>query len=246
MKTTADGLVIWETKTGEADRVVTLLTPNGVITAYAKNSLRPKNRLTSTTAMLSYSNFELYSGKNMYTIDDAQSIKRFVRLASDVEAYALAVYFCELLKLLAPVEEDARDFLTLALNSLYLLNERKKSLPLIKAVFELRSMAYAGYLPDLSGCARCGAPEPQSLRFDLAGGAYLCAECAKALSLQPNCSRAVLHAMRYLLGGELNRAFSFELGADGLKLLGELSEQYVLAHIERGLSTLDFYNALKL
>ena len=62
MKLTADALVIWEHKTGEADRVITLLTANGVVSAYAKNSLRPKNKLTSATAMLTYANFELYSG----------------------------------------------------------------------------------------------------------------------------------------------------------------------------------------
>ncbi len=245
MKTTADGLVIWEVKTGEADRVLTLLTPNGVVSAYAKNSLRPKNKLTSSTAMLSYANFELFSGKNMYTVDDAQTITRFVKLSADVEGYALAVYFCELLKLLAPVEDDAGDFLSLTLNSLYLLNEGKKPLLLIKAVFELRAMTYAGYLPDLVACSRCGASDSDAVRLDLTGGSWLCADCAKALSVPVNCSRAVLHAMRHAVYSALNRAFSFELAPDAMKLLGAVSEQYVLAHIERSLSTLDFYNALK-
>ena len=37
MKTTAQGLVIWQVKTGEADRVITILTGGGVITAYARS-----------------------------------------------------------------------------------------------------------------------------------------------------------------------------------------------------------------
>ena len=34
MKISVDGLVIWEKKTGEADKVISILTPDGVITAY--------------------------------------------------------------------------------------------------------------------------------------------------------------------------------------------------------------------
>lgn len=246
MKTTTDGLVIWEVKTGEADRVLTLLTPRGVISAYAKNSLRPKNKLTSSTAMLSYANFELYSGKNMYTVDDAQTINRFIKLSADVEGYALAVYFCELLKLLAPVEDDAGDFLSLMLNSLYLLNKQKKPLELVKSVFELRAMAYAGYLPDLVACARCGVEESPTLRFDLVGGDWYCENCAKEMSMAVNCSRAVLYALRYVLYSELNRAFSFELSGEGMQLLNSISERYVLTHLDRNLSTLDFYRSVKI
>ncbi len=242
MKLTADGLVIWEVKTGEADRVVTLLTPNGVITAYAKGSLRPKNRLTTPTAMLSYSNFELFTGKNMYTIDDAQTAARFIKLSP--ESYALAVYFCELLRLLAPVEEDAGDFLSLALNCLYLLNENKKPRAQVKAVFELRAMAYAGYLPDLTACTGCGREQAQDARFDLVGGTWLCAACAGGRAAPLNCSAAALSAMRHILTGELNRAFSFSLGDAGMRVLNELSEQYVLAHVERGMATLEFYHSL--
>ncbi|MBR2591706.1 MAG: recombination protein O N-terminal domain-containing protein, partial [Oscillospiraceae bacterium] len=64
MKKSVDGLVIWERKTGEADRVISILTPTGVVTAYAKGAQRPKSRFANSTSLLSYSNFELFSGKN--------------------------------------------------------------------------------------------------------------------------------------------------------------------------------------
>lgn len=245
MKITTDGLVIWEVKTGEADRVLTLLTPGGVRTAYAKNSLRPRNKLTSPTAMLSYANFELFTGKNMYTVDDASSLRRFVRLSGDVCGYALAAYFCELLKLLAPVEDDAGDFLSLALNSLYLLDAGEKPRALVKAVFELRAMAFAGYMPDLVQCAGCGAYDSERVYFDLEDGTFLCADCAQKLSRACNCRRGVLFALRHILYSDKQRAWSFSLGARALDELSQLAEAYVVAHIEKQPATLDFYNTIK-
>ncbi len=244
MKLTSDGLVIWERRTGEADRVLTLLTPGGVVTAYAKNSLRPKNKLTSATAMLSYANFELYSGKNMYTVDDAVAIRRFVRLSADVCGYSLAAYFCELLKLLAPVEDDAGDFLSLTLNSLYLLDAGKKPPALVKAVFELRAMLYAGYQPDLTACADCGAQDAAAAHLQLSDGVYICEDCARRQGKAPNCRRAVLHAMRHVLYAGAGRSFSFSLPDEAMEELGALAEQYVVTHIERMPATLEFYHSI--
>ena len=243
MKTTAQGLVIWQVKTGEADRVITILTGGGVITAYARSSLRPKNKLTSPTAMLSYSNFELFSGKNMFTVDDAQADLRFVRLTSDARAYALAVYFCELLKLLAPIEDDAGEYLSLALNALYLLDEGKKPLWLVKCVFELRLMALAGYAPQTDACASCGGPVGEGY-FDADNGVLLCAGCAGRLSRPLNCAAAMSAALRHILGAPAKKAFSFELAPGVRKAFAALCEDYVERRVERRLPTLDFYTAL--
>lgn len=245
MKTTTDGLVIWEHRTGEADRVITLLTPNGVVSAYAKGSLRPRSRLATATGMLSYSDFELFPGANMYTVDDVQLRHRFARLSADALGYALAVYFCELLKLLAPVEDDAGDFMSLTLNTLHLINECKKDRDIIKSVFELRIASYAGYLPDLECCRVCGEPRPGGVHLDIINGSVLCPECAGTLSLPLNCPASVLAALRHIVHKPLAAAFSFELGAGSLARLASLSEQYIIARLERLPATLEFYRKLK-
>lgn len=244
MKVSANGLVIWEVKTGEADRVITILTERGVVSAYAKGSLRPKNKLTSPTAMLSYSNFELFSGKNMYTVDDALSKERFISLFSDMERYSLAVYFCELMKFLAPIEDDATEYLSLMLNSLFLLNEGKKDILLVKAVFELSVMSISGYMPDLTACNECGEFNAGKLYFNIADGIWLCESCANKLGKPINCSGTLLSAMRHVIYSEKGKIFSFDLGADALKQLNEMTSRFVVNHIDRTLTTLDFLSTI--
>lgn len=241
MKISTDGIVIWELKTGEADRVVTILTDNGVLTAYARGSLRPNNKLTSPTAMLGFSNFELRSGKNMYNIEEALSIRRFLSLASDAKRYALAVYFCELLKLLAPIEDNAGDFMSLILNSLFLLNEGKKEILLIKTVFELRVMTLAGYMPDLLSCADCGAHDANPGSFDISNGIWYCEKCAVNWGEQKNISLPVLSAMRHIIYSDSDKSFSFSLSGKSLNNLSNITTRFVICHIEHRPITLGFF-----
>ena len=246
MKTAVDGIVIWEVKTGEADRVITLLTAQGLVTAYAHGSLKPGGRLTGTTAMLSYSNFELASGKNMYTVTDATSQNRFLKIYAQADKYSLAVYFCELMKYLAPTEEDSSRFLSLLLNSLYLLDGDLKPAWQIKAVFELAVMTLAGYMPDVDGCSRCGSPESSGgVFFDPLEASWTCSECLDKEGRPANYLFSVIAAVRYVVHSDTRRAFSFSLTGDAVKQFERLSEEYVLAHLERKPRTLEFYNIIQ-
>ena len=244
MKLSVDGLVIWEVKTGETDRVITVLTPEGVISVYARGSRNPKNKLTSPTSMLSYSNFELYTGKNMYTAVDAMVKERFISLFSDISKYSLAVYFCELIKYLAPVEDDASEYLSLLLNTLHILNTTDKDILLVKAVFELRIMSISGYMPDLSSCCECGLETDSTLFFDMPNGVWYCNDCAKKKGYPVNANRAVLNAMRYITESDPLRIFSFELKKETLKTLGNLTAGFSIIHLDKQLATLDFLSKI--
>ncbi len=246
MKTSVDGIVIWQVKTGEADRVITLLTPAGLVTAYARGSLKPGGKLTGSTAMLTYSNFELASGKSMYTVADATSQNKFSRIYIQPEKSSLAYYFCELLRDLAPTEEDSTEYLSLFLNCLYLLDGDIKPEWMIKAVFEMRVMSLAGYMPDVAACAGCGREDSRAdVFFDPLEAVWLCSDCLKGSGRVANYSYSVMAAVRHIVMTELKRSFSFELGEDAQKQLVRLCEEYVLAHLERKPKTLDFYKSLK-
>ena len=79
MQMITTGLVLRATKTGEADRVLSILTPeHGIISAIAKGSLRLKSKLFSATGLFCYSEFELFEGKSMYVVDSASVKELFL------------------------------------------------------------------------------------------------------------------------------------------------------------------------
>ncbi|MEG1408167.1 MAG: recombination protein O N-terminal domain-containing protein, partial [Ruthenibacterium sp.] len=96
------GLVLRATKTGEADRILSVLTPDkGIISAVAKSSLRLKSKLFSGTGLFCYSEFTLFEGKTMYVVDAATVQNVFFGLHENVESMALAMYFSEIAAILS-------------------------------------------------------------------------------------------------------------------------------------------------
>lgn len=243
MKVSIKGLVIWEVKTGEADRVITILTPKGIVSAYARNSLRPKNKLTSATSVFSYSDFELYEGKNMYNVDDAMPVSQFHDVTFDVFDYALAVYLADLTRNLAPVDDDAVAFLSLFLNTLYLLDEKKYSREHIKSVFEMKLCCLAGYMPELISCGICGNEIKGDCYFDIINGFVRCVRCTPGISHDNEaCPLGTLKALRYIASSEPQKCFSFSLS--DVSYLSRISEKFVIERLDKSCSTLEYYKSL--
>lgn len=235
------GLVLRQVKLGEADQILTLLTPDlGVISASAKGSLRLKNKLFSASGLFCYSEFSLTSGRSHYFVESAQVKKVFHGISESVEGMCLATYMAEIAIALSPAPPEADAQLRLLLNSLYMIGQKKLPLRQLKTIYELRAMSMAGYQPDLLACADCGRYDGGEFYFDPVEGNLLCADCADKARHIPNLDTGALYALRHICLAEDRKLFSFTLAPASLKNLSRVSEQYLLAHLEHGLKSLDF------
>lgn len=241
MQIVTPGLVLREVKVGEADRILTVFTPqHGIIPASAKGSLRLKSKLFSACGLFCYSEFTLFPGKSMYIVDDAQVKKVFHGLSNSVEAMALAMYLAELAATLAPTGAEAGVQLRLALNSLYMISEQRAPLRQLKAVYELRAMAEAGYMPDVLCCKSCHKYDGGDFYFDGQGGHLLCGECARKAGAVPNLDAAALIALRHITLVEDKKLFAFSLAPHSLQMLGAVAESYVQQCLDKPLRSLAF------
>lgn len=248
MRITTNGIVIRERSVND-DRLVTLLTrDHGVISAFARGAKRLKGRLTSSTELFCYSRLILFEGRDSYTVDAAECDTSFFELRRDLDKLALASYIAELCCELAPKEEEAEEYLRLLLNTLHLLKTGSRPAVQLKAIFELRLLTMAGFMPDLVGCRRCGAHEGKLLFLPMSGE-LSCPSCRtedppdsveEAIELTP----PVLAAMRHISYSELERLFSFQLPEDGLRLLARAGERFLLCQVGRSYRSLDFYHSL--
>lgn len=241
MQIATTGLVLHQVKVGEADQILTVLTPDlGVISASAKGSLRLKNKLFSASGQFCYSEFSLTSGRGHYFVDSAQVKKVFHGISDTVEGMCLATYMAEIAIALSPAPPEADAQLRLLLNSLYMIANRKLPLRQLKMIYELRAMSLAGYQPDLLACSDCGRYDGGEFYFDPVEGNLLCGECAEKARHIPNLDAGALYALRHICLTEDRKLFAFKLSAASLKNLSRTSEQYLLAHLEHGLKSLDF------
>ena len=257
-RTVVKGIVLRAVDTKESDKILTILTPHGKLPVVAKGARSRKSRVTACTQLLAYSELTLSESRGWQYLSEGSTIELFQGVRQDIELLSLASYFAELTEAAALEGVESGEILSLLLNALYALGNLKKNPALVKAAFELKLMSLIGFEPLADACAYCGNPEPEEPALDIREGVVCCGKCGKGerglgpsgpadlRSVHMPLSRGALAAMRWVLYGEAKRLYSFSLAAEDLKRLGDASETYVHAMLERGFRTLDFYKGLQL
>ncbi len=245
MYLTIQGLVLRVTPYNDTDALLTVLTyDRGKLTLKARGLRRKNSPLIASCQLLVYGSFTLFENRGYYSINEASPIELFHPLRKDLQKLSLGTYFAQVADVLSQEDLPNPQLLSLVLNSLFALSKLNLPEALIKAAFELRAAAIAGYSPDLQSCTRCGNPYPQ--RLNLSQG---CLECGTCLLNQSDgirlpVSPGTLDAMRYICTCDDKKLFSFTLGEDALQQLSQVTESYLDTQLERGFSTLDFYKSL--
>lgn len=245
MYLTIQGLVLRVTAYNDTDALLTLLTKDhGKITVKARGLRRKNSPLTAACQLLSYGEFTLFEYRNMYSVNEAQSIELFTQLRRDLGKLSLGTYFAQVAEMISQEDIPTPELLSLLLNCLFALSKMRISETQVKAVFELRSACIAGYLPDLYGCHCCGNTLPD--RFDVSQGCLECSMCRNPGSdgIRMPVSPGALDAMRYICACDPKKLFCFQAGAETLNNLAYIAECYLCTQLERGFSTLDFYKSL--
>ena len=246
MQIITDGLVLKEKNVGDNDRVITVLTRDrGILRAFSVGARKIKSKKNASTSLLAYSKFTFTGNADKLRVEDATPLEMFFDLRTDILKLSVAQYICELCQNLAPTDENAEEYLRLALNTLHFLSKPNSDPYLLKSIAELRIMTISGYQPDLVACRECGCFENDKMYFDVGDASIVCDDCidAAASSLIP-IDRSILSAMRHIVFSDLNKLFSFSLSQEKSKYLSSITEKYLCDKMERGFKTLDFLHSI--
>lgn len=239
-----EGVILRETDYKEHDRLLTVLTrDHGPVTMKARGVRGHRSTLKAACQLLAYSEFTVSEQRGYLTITEAVTKEQFPALRQDIELLSLASYFAQVSETIAQEDCPNPELLSLLLNCLYALGPLHKPQPVVKAVFELRAICLAGYLPELSGCFVCGNPMPD--RFDLVHGVLQCSGCGPGQGTLVPLSAAARTALHYITACGPKQIFSFTVDDATAEELSQLSEAYLMTQLERGFHTLDFYKSLK-
>ncbi len=246
MYLTIQGLVLRVTDYNDTDALLTVLSRrHGKLTLKARGLRRKRSPLVASCQLLAYGEFTVFEYRGNYTINESHSIELFQPLRKDLSKLSLGTYFAQVAEVLSQEDLPNPDLLSLVLNSLYALSNFDLSESLVKSVFELRCACLAGYMPDFSGCHRCGNSVPD--RFDILEGHFECSGCRVPGTggIRIPIDISVLEAMYYICFCDSKRLFSFQIGQETIAKLSGLTESYLATQLERGFSTLDFYKSLQ-
>jgi len=264
---TVSGVILRETPIGDYDKIMTVLTcEHGKISVFARGAKRLKSPLFTPTQLFSYAEMTLYKSANTYYIRSGDLIESFYHIRDTLAGAALAGYLADIAADIALEEQKEETLMRLLLNCFHAIAKKIKPMDQIKAVFELRAVSEAGFRPDLVACAGCGKSDHKTYYFDVSGGVFRCETCFQAakasscaVSARQSEADAIYHtgqiisllspsvfaAMRYAVYAKLERIFAFELKDDARRDFSAVCEKYLLCHLERNFSTLDFYHSVR-
>lgn len=224
---------------GESNAMLTLITDKlGVVSACAYGVQSKKSRIKAGTQPLCCSDFVLSRKKgDVYRVESIEIADGFLPVCEDLQLFALSNYLCELAG--EHAHEDDGQVLRLLLNTLYVLAYRHEDTSLAKAVFELKIMQYAGYMPYLERCMHCGADSAAA--FDFSGG-IVCENCRKPDMML--LSRDTYLALCYILSADEKKLFSFTVSEKVKHDLQILAEAYLLHKSERRYKSLEYFRKI--
>lgn len=231
-----EGVVLRTQKLGEADRIVTVLTRrHGKIRAVAKGVRRTKSKFGSRLEPFSHVDLQLYTGRNLDIVSQAESIRSYGNdVVDDYPSYTAGTAVLETAdRLTAEEREPSLRLFLLVIGAMRSLADRTHPAGLVLDAFLLRAMSVAGWEPALAGCARCGEEGPHR-HFSVPAGGMVCPACRPTGSSMP--SPVTIELLDSLLTGDWERAEASQATnrREGSGLVAALLQW----HLERGLRSL--------
>lgn len=221
---------------GEADRVIVLLTKHhGLVRSVGKGVRRSKSRFGSRLQTFVDLDVQLYPGRNLATITQADTVNYYGSgIIDDYDKYTAGCAMLESAERLTYEGAEGDPYLFEGLTKAFAELQTTDQPSLVLDKFILRATQHAGWGLALFDCANCQKPGPHRAFHPGIGGA-VCNNC------RPQGSAEVLpetlHVMWLLQNGHLGVALQHSDSAVAAQV-HRLTSAHLQWHIEQGVKSL--------
>lgn len=240
----SSAIILHHTNYGEADRIVTFLTPDhGRLKGFARAARKSRKRFGA--ALEPFAEVQLHwsarSSGDLVSLRDAELVTLRSGLRRDLETLTLAGYGCELTEVLFDESGAGVEVFQLLQAFLDHLDSEGFSVE-ARLLMEIRILSLAGYVPHLQHCADCFGPLPSGpVSFSAAANGSLCPACDGGRATL-KIDRMTLGTFGRILQTPLTSFVDFRLSPrsrqEGQALLNDALQR----HLHRPLKTLKFLN----
>lgn len=223
------GLILKMSDTPSKDKLLKILTPAGLISAFLKIK-RTAGKTSYIADLFTYGEFVFFNtDKGNYLVNSFTPEEHFYNLREDITRFAAAGYFCSFANAYS-LQPDINydDALQLMLNSLTAL-ANGNDVKTVKSIFELKSCQLLGVEPCLEA-----ENKSNEYYFDLQDGRLYNYEIKYGYYIK----RQAVLSMYNILRAPLDTVFDVEIFEPDL--IYPLTESYLLYHLERVPDSLEF------
>ena len=153
----ATGIVTRYVNYRESDRILSIFTiEHGRIDAKARGCRRPASPLLPAAQPFVYGEFELFAGRDKYTVNQCAIAESFFPIREDIDRFAFGSAMLQLAHEAVQEREPNRPLFSLLYHALSFLAYGQQDPIDLFLCYLLRYLNAIGYCPSITACARCG------------------------------------------------------------------------------------------
>jgi DNA repair protein RecO (recombination protein O) len=238
-----EAIVLRTMELGEADRVLTVLTPRlGKLRVIAKGVRRPRSRIGGGLQPFSDVQLVLAVGRTFDVVTSSSLEDPHLGLRNDLHSTASAWYLVELVDRFCEGAADSHEAFQVLAQGLSALDAGPAvAREVVARWFELHLLDAMGFRPELGRCIECGAEiEPADNAFAPLLGGVVCPACVHAALGARPMSTDALKVLRHLQRSPLVGVLGLRLERRLHREVERLLHATVSAVLERELRSRDF------
>jgi DNA repair protein RecO (recombination protein O) len=225
---------------GEADRLLTLITPQGKRRVVAKGARKTTSRLAGHIELFTHATLLLAVGRNLDIVTQSMILHGYNTLRGDLKRIGAAYYAAELIDRLIEEDDENRPAYDLLLATLQAL-DTTANLDLVLRFYELRLLGCLGYRPQLYHCAVCQEVLTEEARhFSHEAGGAICLRCAPSQRAALPLSLSAFKLLRFLQAQPLEAVERLNISPATRAEAELLLRTYLRRILERDLKSVAF------
>ena len=179
---------------------------------------------------LIYCEFMVTDTRNYTYLNSAECKDYFHFLKDNLEDIYYSSYFAEVAEYFTMEGQDERNILNLLFVTFLAMKKKLIPLSLIRRIYELKILQFAGFGLQCFQCVHCGNDE-NLIRISFEVGGMVCSTCA-AKGQGREVSSSVLYVLQYVSSVPLNQLYSFALKETIEKEFEWVVNRYFTVHVE--------------
>jgi DNA repair protein RecO (recombination protein O) len=236
----SEAIVIKRIDLGEADKILTIYTPNyGKLRVVAKGVRKVTSRLAGHVELFTRNQMLLAKARNLDIITQSETIDAYRPLHDDLARIAHASYVSELLDAMTPDALENYPVYRLSVEALALISEDGHPDRVLRW-FELQLLGYLGYAPELGQCVQCGGEILAVTNgWNPSQGGVSCASCRR-VGTGRDLSVNALKVMRLMQRSPYSAVGKVRVDDDLSNELAGVMQSYITYILERELRSAHF------
>lgn len=232
-----EALVIRSRDFGEKDVLLTLLSKErGKFTIICKGVKKPVSRLRSSAQLFSHARFFLFEGKSLPVATQAELLESYGSISSDLQKFAVASYWSEMVEYLLPEKEMNFHAFILFSKALRTLDDNSFSWPLF-FFFQVKILALAGFQPVADNCASCGGELGEEKFLSVVAGGTVCSDCHDG---SKKVREGTVQSLRFFDTAKFDTVIKLNIATPIIIELNQFLKVFVEHHVERKMQSAAF------